>query len=126
MVAEVTVERGALRVTKVVCAIDCGLVVHPDMVAQQIEGGIAYGLTALLHGEITFDRGRVQQSSFENYPLLRIDEMPQVEVHFVPSTRPPQGVGEMGVPPITPAVVNAIYAATGKRIRWTPIRQGDL
>ncbi|HEX5691747.1 MAG TPA: hypothetical protein VFX76_17150, partial [Roseiflexaceae bacterium] len=76
--------------------------------------------------EITFKNGRVQQSTFEDYPLLRIDEMPQVEVHFVASTRPPKGVGEMGVPPITPAVVNAIYAATGKRIRRTPIQRGDL
>jgi isoquinoline 1-oxidoreductase beta subunit len=96
------------------------------MVVQQMEGSIADGLASLLKGEITFERGRVQQSNFGDYPLLRIDEMPQVEVHILPDQRPPQGVGETGVPPIVPAVANAIFAATGARIRRIPIRAGDL
>lgn len=126
MVAEVSVTKGALRVHKVVCAIDCGMVVHPDMVAQQMEGGIVFALTALLKGEITFKQGRVEQSNFNNYPLLQMNEMPQVEVYTVPSVRAPSGAGEMGVPPLTPAVLNAVFAATGKRIRHTPIRVQDL
>ncbi len=126
MVAEVTVDGDGVRVDRVVCAVDCGLVIHPGMVVQQMEGGIVYGLTALLHGEITYDAGRVQQQSFVDYPLLQMREMPDIEVHLVPSDRPPQGVGEMAVPPITPAVLNAVFAATGRRIRHTPIRAGDL
>jgi isoquinoline 1-oxidoreductase beta subunit len=126
MVAEVSVEAGLVRVHKVVCAVDCGLAVHPDMVIQQMEGGIVFGLTALLKGEITFDKGRVQQSNFNDYPLLQMAEMPAVEVYILPSDRAPQGVGEMGVPPIAPAVVNAIYAVTGKRIRRMPVKAEDL
>ncbi|MGZ6317201.1 MAG: xanthine dehydrogenase family protein molybdopterin-binding subunit, partial [Anaerolineales bacterium] len=128
MVAEVSVDlvAGALKVNRVVTAIDCGRVVHPDMVAQQMEGSIAFGLTTLLKGGITFDKGRVQQGNFDSYQLLQMSEMPQVEVHIVPDDRDPQGVGEMGVPPIVPAVVNAIFNATGKRIRRTPIAAGDL
>jgi isoquinoline 1-oxidoreductase beta subunit len=126
MVAEASVQDGQVRVHKVVCAVNCGTVVHPDMVVQQMEGSIADGLASLLKGEITFERGRVQQSNFGDYPLLRIDEMPQVEVHILPDPRPPQGVGETGVPPIVPAVANAIFAATGARIRRIPIRAGDL
>jgi isoquinoline 1-oxidoreductase beta subunit len=126
MVAEVSIEAGAVRVHTVVCALDCGMVIHPDMIAQQMEGGIAYGLTSLLKREITFKQGRVQQSNFGDYPLLQMGEMPEVEVHVVPSTRAPQGVGEMGVPPLAPAVVNAIFAATGRRIRRMPIRAEDL
>jgi isoquinoline 1-oxidoreductase beta subunit len=122
MVAEVAVQGSAVQVRRVVCAIACGVVINPDMVVQQIEGGIADGLMSLLKGEITIEGGRVQQGSFEDFPLLRIDEMPAVEVHILPETRPPQGVGEMGVPPVVPAVVNAIYAATGTRIRRIPIR----
>jgi CO/xanthine dehydrogenase Mo-binding subunit len=126
MVAEASVENGAVRVHKVVCALNCGRVIHPDMVAQQVEGSIVYGLTSLLRGEITHANGRVQQSNFHDYPLLQIYEMPEVEVHVVPSERAPQGLGEMGVPPIVPAVVNAVFAATGKRIRHTPVRAEDL
>jgi len=121
MVAEVSVKNGAVRVHKVVCAVNCGKVVHPDMVAQQMEGGIVFGLTSLLKGEITFEKGRVQQSNFNDYPLLQFSEMPEVEVYIVEDDRPPQGLGEMGVPPIVPAVVNAIFDATGIRIRKTPI-----
>lgn len=126
MVAEVSVTAGKLTVHKIVCAIDCGTVINPDMVAQQMEGGVAFALTALLHGEITFKQGQVEQSNFNNYPLLRMDEMPEVEVRIVKSIRDPQGTGEMGVPPLTPAVLNAVFALTGKRIRHTPLRAEDL
>ncbi|UCD42520.1 MAG: xanthine dehydrogenase family protein molybdopterin-binding subunit, partial [Chloroflexota bacterium] len=108
------------------CAIDCGLVINPDMVAAQMEGGIAWGLTAALKSGIEFENGRVLQSNFDDYPLLRMDEMPQVETHIVPSDRRPTGVGEMGVPPVAPAVFNAIYNATGKRIRQMPLQLEDL
>lgn len=125
MVAEVSVTAGKLTVHKIVCAIDCGTVINPDMVTQQMEGGVCFALTALLKGEITFKQGQVEQSNFNNYPLLRIDEMPEVEVHIMKSIRDPQGTGEMGVPPLTPAVLNAVFALTGKRIRHTPLRAGD-
>jgi CO/xanthine dehydrogenase Mo-binding subunit len=125
MIAEVSVENGAVRVHKVVCAIDCGRVIHPDMAAQQIEGGVAFGLTSMFN-EITYEQGRVQQSNFNDYPLLQLKDMPEVEVYVVPSENDPQGLGEMGVPPILPAVANAIFNAAGIRIRKTPIRTGDL
>jgi CO/xanthine dehydrogenase Mo-binding subunit len=125
MIAEVLVQDGMLKVQKVVCALNCGKVIHPDMVVQQVEGGIAFGLTSLFN-EITIDKGRVQQSNFADYPILQMKEMPEVEVHIVPDERAPQGLGEMGVPPIVPAVVNAIFNATGIRIRKTPLRVGDL
>jgi isoquinoline 1-oxidoreductase beta subunit len=121
-VAEVSVSSGSVRVERVVAAVDCGQVINPDMVAAQVEGGIVFGLSAALKGEITVDRGRVQQSNFHNYPVLRINEMPQVEVHIVPSTASPGGMGEPPVPAIAPAVTNAIFAATGKRVRRLPIR----
>lgn len=126
-VVEVSVaEDGAVHVHRVVCAVDCGLVVNPDGVAAQMEGGIVMGLTAALKGPITIDQGRVQQSNFHDYSLLRLDEMPAVEVYIVPSDRAPQGVGEMGFPPAAPALANAIFAATGKRVRRLPIRVEDL
>jgi isoquinoline 1-oxidoreductase beta subunit len=126
-VAQVSVSpEGRVRVHRVVCAVDCGVAVHPDIVEAQIEGGVAYGLNAALRGEITIANGRVQQSNFHDYLMMRIDEMPEVEVHIVPSAEPPSGVGEPGTPPIAPAVANAIYAATGKRIRSLPISKHDL
>jgi isoquinoline 1-oxidoreductase beta subunit len=126
-VAEVTVGAdGAVKVERVVCAIDCGLVVNPTHVAAQMESGIAFGLSAALHGQITFKAGRVVQLNFNDYPVLRLAEMPLVEVHIVPSTEPPSGVGEPGVPPIAPAVGNAIFAASGKRIRRLPLRAAEL
>jgi isoquinoline 1-oxidoreductase beta subunit len=126
-VAEVSVKHsGEVRVHRVVCAIDCGRFVNPDIVEAQMESGIVFGLTAALHGAITFKDGRVEQSNFHDYPLLRMEEMPRVEVHIIPSKENPQGVGEPGVPPIAPAVANAIFAATGKRVRSLPIRADDL
>jgi len=104
-----------------VCAVDCGQVVNPAGVEQQIQSGIAFGLTAALKGAITIDRGRVQQSNFHQYDMLRIDEMPLVEVHLVASTAAPGGIGEASTPGVAPAVTNAIFAATGKRIRRLPI-----
>lgn len=126
-VAEVTVtEAGALRVDRVTCAVDCGIAVNPRIIGQQMQGGIGFGLSAALKGAITLSNGRVEQSNFHDYPLLRIDEMPHVDVHIVSSSDPPTGVGEPGVPPIAPAVCNAIYMATGQRIRSLPISQHDL
>jgi isoquinoline 1-oxidoreductase beta subunit len=120
-VVEVSVAAdGAIRVQRVVCAVDCGIVVNPDMVAAQMEGGIVFGLSAL-RGEITVENGRVRQSNFHDYPILRQDEMPQIEVTIVPSDETPYGVGEMAPPPLLPAVANAIFAATGKRIRRLPL-----
>jgi len=126
-VAEVSIEKdGKVRVHRVVCAIDAGTVVNPDTVKAQVEGSIVWGLTAALYGAITLDKGRVQQSNFHDYRMLRINEMPMVEVHIVPSTAPAGGVGEPGVPPLAPAVCNAIFAGTGKRIRKLPIRAEEL
>ena len=125
-VAEVSVtEEGAVRVHRVVAAIDCGRVVNPDGVVAQVEGGIIFGLSAALKSEITLNRGRVEQRNFNDYQVLRIDEAPQIEVHIVPSTEHPMGVGEPPVPPVAPAVANAVFAATGKRARKLPIRMSE-
>jgi isoquinoline 1-oxidoreductase beta subunit len=121
-VAEVSLESNQVRVHRVVCAIDCGMVVNPDTVVAQMESGIVYGLTAALKGEITLKDGRVEQGNFNDYPLLRLDEMPEIEVHIVKSSEHPGGVGEPGTPPIAPAVANAVFAATGKPVRKLPIR----
>jgi isoquinoline 1-oxidoreductase beta subunit len=121
-VVEVTVgPKGELKVDRVVCAVDCGIAVTPDVVRAQMEGGIAFGLSAALFGAITLDGGRAEQSNFHDYRCLRIDEMPKVEVHIVPSAEAPTGVGEPGVPPVAPALAGAIFAATGRRIRTLPI-----
>ncbi len=126
-VAEISIDKaGKLRVHRVVCAVDCGEVVNPDSVKAQMEGSIVFGLTAALYGAITLKSGKVQQSNFHNYKMLRMDEMPAVEVHIMPSTESPGGIGEPGTPPIAPAVTNAIFAATGKRIRRLPIGSQDL
>jgi isoquinoline 1-oxidoreductase beta subunit len=122
-VAEVTVlDKGAFRVDRVVCAVDCGVAVNPDVIRAQMEGGIGYGLSAALHGAITLKDGRVEQSNFHDYRPLRINEMPRVEVYIVASNEKPTGVGEPGVPPIAPAVANALAAATGQRLRNLPLR----
>jgi len=121
-VAEVSVDSGGVvHVHRVVCAVDCGPVVNVGQIEAQMQGGIVYGLTAALYGEITIDHGRVTQGNFIDYPMMRINEMPAVEVHVVPSTEKQGGIGEPSVGPIAPAVCNAIFAATGKRIRKLPI-----
>lgn len=120
------VEDGQVRVQRVVCAIDCGLVINPDTVKAQVEGGIVFALSAALKSKITLANGRVTQSNFHDYPILRFNEMPLVEVYIVPSEEPPAGVGEGSGPCLIPAVANAIYAATGKRIRHIPILAEDL
>lgn len=123
-VAEVSVEDGRVRVHRVVCAVDCGVAVNPDNVRSQIEGGIGFGLGAILQEEITLTDGVVDQGNYDAYQPLRIDAMPAVEVHILPSEAPPTGVGEPGVPPVGPAVANAVAAATGKRIRELPFSRG--
>ncbi len=126
-VAEASVSpEGKVRVHRFVCAIDCGPVVNPDSIRAQMEGCIAFGLTAALHGEITFEAGRVKQRNFHDYPILRMNEMPPVDVHIVETTDKMGGVGEPGVPPVAPALANAIFAATGTRLRRLPIRPDDL
>jgi isoquinoline 1-oxidoreductase subunit beta len=121
-VAEVSVDNGRIRVHRVVCAIDCGPVVNPDGVEAQMQSGIVYGLSAALHGEITLEDGRAEQSNFHDYPVLRLHEMPRVEVHIAKSNEKMGGVGEPGTPPIAPAVANALFALTGKRVRRLPLR----
>jgi isoquinoline 1-oxidoreductase subunit beta len=117
---------GAVRVHRVVCAIDCGIAVNPDQVKAQMEGGAVYALTAALYGQITLDHGAVQQSNFHNYPMMRINEMPVVETYILDSGEAPGGLGEPGVPPVAPALCNALFALTGKRIRTLPIRTEEL
>jgi isoquinoline 1-oxidoreductase beta subunit len=126
-VAEVSVAAdGSLTVDRVVCAVDCGIAINPDNVRSQVEGGVAFALSAALSGAITLKDGVVEQSSYQDYPILRIDQMPKVEVHIVPSGAPPTGIGEPGVPPLAPAVANAIAAATGKRLRSLPFDTATL
>jgi len=120
-IAEVSVEGSNVRVHKVWCAIDCGFAVHPEGVKAQMESAINYGLTAALYGEITFTDGKVDQSNFHDYQILRLNEAPEIHVTIVNSGERMGGAGEPGTPPIAPAVTNAIYAATGKRIRRLPI-----
>jgi isoquinoline 1-oxidoreductase beta subunit len=121
-VAEVSLQDGQPRVHRVVCAVDCGVVVHPTSARAQMEGAVAFGLTAALMGEITFKDGHIEQFRFDQQDVLRLAQMPSVETHFFPSARPPGGLGEVGVPPIAPAVVNALAVLTGQRIRRLPIR----
>ena len=126
-VAEVSVDAdGVPKVHRVVAAVDCGMTVNPEIIRRQIEGAIVFGLSAALYGKITIKDGRVEQSNYHNYPLLRMSEMPRVEVHIMPSSEKPGGIGEPGTPPIAPAVVNAIFAATGKRLRSLPIDTSAL
>src|ERR1700726_1380398 len=122
MVAEAEVSRnGSVRVRRVVCAVDCGTVVNPDTVQAQIQSAVIFGITAALHGEVTLKDGRVQQSNFDTYQMLRMNEAPAIEVHIVRSFEPPGGMGECGTSCIVPAVANAIFAATGKRLRKMPV-----
>jgi isoquinoline 1-oxidoreductase beta subunit len=129
-VVEVSLRKDGLpRVERVVCAIDCGVAVNPDVVRAQMEGGIGFGLGAALWSEISLEKGRVVQSNFHDYRSLRIDDMPRVEVYVVPSTEPPTGVGEPGVPAVAPAVANAFFHLTGKRVRRLPfataVKEGE-
>ena len=127
MVANISVsDSGRVRVLRVVCAVDCGTVINPKIVEAQLVSGVIFGLTATLKGSITVEKGLVQQSNFDEFPLLRMDEAPQVDVYIADSKNPPSGIGEVGVPPIAPAVVNAIFAATGKRIRSLPVNPAEL
>ena len=121
-VAEVTVkDDGSYRVDRVVCAVDCGVAVNPDVIRAQVEGSVGFALSTVLHSAITLKEGQVQQSNFHDYPVARIHEMPRVDVHIVPSAANPTGIGEPAVPPLAPAVANALAAATGKRARQLPI-----
>jgi isoquinoline 1-oxidoreductase beta subunit len=122
-IAEVEVSKdGEVSVRRVVCALDCGMAVNPDTIAAQIEGGIIFGISAALWGEITLKNGRVEQNNFNDYRVLRINETPLIEVHLVKSTEAPGGIGEPGTIGIAPAMTNAIFALTGKRIRKLPIK----
>jgi isoquinoline 1-oxidoreductase beta subunit len=127
-VVEISVDRKArsVKIHRVVCAVDVGRVVNPTNIVMQSESAVVYGLSSALYGEITIANGRVTQSNFNNYPVLRADAMPTIEVHIVPSEEKPTGAGELSVPPVVPALCNAIFAATGKRIRRLPIRPEDL
>jgi isoquinoline 1-oxidoreductase subunit beta len=126
-VAEVSVSKeGDVRVQRVVCAVDCGIMVNPDTVKAQMESGIIFGITAALFGEITIKDGRVEQGNFDDYKMLRIDEAPLIDIHLVKSMEPPGGVGEPGTSAVIPAVTNAIFAATGKRIRKLPVESAQL
>ncbi len=121
-VAEVSLERGRVRVHRVTCVVDCGMIVNPDSIRAQMEGAIVFGLTAALKSEITIQDGHTVQRNFDDFQLLRFDEMPEVDVHILPSSESPGGIGEPGVPPAAPAVANAVYKLTGKPVRSIPIR----
>lgn len=121
-VAEVSVADNRVRVHRVTCAADCGQIIHPGIVEAQLSGSVIAGLAAALYGEITIERGRVAQSNFHDYPLLRLGETPGIDVHIVKNHEEPGGVGEPGVPPVAPAVANAVFALTGKRLRSLPLR----
>jgi isoquinoline 1-oxidoreductase beta subunit len=124
-VAEVRIVAGVVRVERLVMAVDCGRVVNPDIVRSQLESAAVYGLSAALHGEVTFEKGRPQQSNFHDYQPLRLDECPAIETHLVSSVEAPTGIGEPGLPVIAPAVANAVFALTGKRLRDLPFRLQD-
>ncbi len=121
-VAEVSIEGKEIRVHRVVCAVDCGLAVNPNIIAQQMESAVVFGLSAALAGEITFKDGRPVQSNFHDYPVLRMDRAPQVETVIIASAAPPEGVGEPGLPPLAPAVASAVFQLTGQRLRSLPLR----
>jgi isoquinoline 1-oxidoreductase beta subunit len=126
-VAEVSVDdAGSIKVDRVVCAVDCGTAVNPDIIKAQMEGGIGFGLGAALYGAVTLKDGRIEQGNFNDYRVLRMNEAPKVEVYIAPSTEKPTGVGEPGVAPIGPAVANAVFAATGKRMRVFPFSKSDI
>ena len=119
--ADVTVGAGGVKVDRIVVAVDWGIAINPDVIKSQMEGGAGSGLRAALRNQITFSKGQVQQTNFDTYEPLRMSDMPKIEVYIVPSTEVPTGVGEPGVPPVAPAVSNAIFAASGKRLRSLPL-----
>jgi len=121
-VAEVSVTDNEIRVHRVSCAVDCGIAVNPDIIAQQMESGVIFGLSAALYGEITIKDGKVVQQNFDTYAVIRMSEAPQVDVVIIPSAEPPQGIGEPGTPPIAPAVANAVFNLTGQRLRRLPLK----
>jgi isoquinoline 1-oxidoreductase beta subunit len=123
-VAELKMVDGKPKVERVVAAVDCGIAVNPDNIRAQVEGGVGYGLGAILHSKVTLKDGVVEQGNFDGYEVLRFNEMPKVEVHLVASAEAPTGIGEPGVPPIGPAVANAIAAGTGHRVRVLPFADG--
>ena len=125
-IAEISLEQGALKVHRIVCVVDCGQMINPRIVESQIESGIVFGLSAALWGEVTIAAGRVQQTNFNNYRLVRGNEMPEIDVYLVDSSEPPGGIGEPAVALVAPAICNAIFAATGKRIRNLPIGAQNL
>ena len=126
-VAEVEVAKdGSVRVKRVVCAVDCGIPVNPDTIRAQIQSGIIFGITAALYGKITLKDGRVEQGNFDTYQILRMNEAPAIEVHIVQSSEAPGGIGEAGTSCISAAVTNAIFAATGKRLRQLPVDAAAL
>jgi isoquinoline 1-oxidoreductase subunit beta len=114
-------EQGEVKLRRVTCVVDTGIAVNPDTVRAQLEGGLIFGLTAALYGEVTIDKGRVQQSNFNDYRMLRIDQAPKIDVHVIQSGEAPGGIGETGVTAGPPALRNAIYAATGVALRRLPI-----
>jgi isoquinoline 1-oxidoreductase beta subunit len=126
MIAEVSMAGGAVKVDKVIAAVDCGVAINPDVIAAQVEGAIGFALSAVLRNRVTFKQGIVEQSNFDDYEPTRMKEMPLVEVHIVPSLEAPTGIGEPGVPPLAPSIGNAIFAATGKRLRSLPFDLGAL
>ena len=115
-----------VRVHNVTCVVDCGQTVNPMTIRAQMQSAIVFGIGATLKSEITVNKGKVDQSNYDNYKVLRMDEMPRIDVHIIKNNEYPGGVGEPGLPPIAPAITNAVYAATGKRIRKLPIRPSDL
>jgi len=126
-VAEISLAKsGGAKVERVVCAVDCGVAVNPDVIRAQMEGGIGFGVGAALHDAITLTGGAVDQANFDSYLPLRMSDMPKVEVHIAASAEAPTGVGEPGVPPAAPAVANAVFKATGKRILELPLRLDEI
>jgi len=121
-VAEISIEGDRVRVHRVTCVVDCGVAINPDIVHQQMEGGIVFGMTAALYDEIEFEDGAVRQSNFHDYRMVSMADAPAIDVHIIDSDESPGGIGEAGVPPIAPAIANAVFAATGRRIRQLPIR----
>jgi CO/xanthine dehydrogenase Mo-binding subunit len=125
-VAEVSIEAGQLKIHKITCVIDCGQAVNPRIIESQLESGIVYGLSAALWGNITLRGGQVQQRNFNDQRVLRMDELPMLDVHIIASDARPGGIGELAVPPVAPSLCNAIFAATGKRLRTLPIAAHKL